>query len=92
MKKQPEPPASDDPPEFEPALKELEQIVEKLEQGDLPLKDSLSVFERGVALSRHCHQMLEQARQTVTVLTDPEDVGSEQAFSSVDPAAGAPDD
>lgn len=92
MKKQPEPPSSDDPPEFESALKELEQLVEKLEEGDLPLKDSLSVFERGVSLSRHCHQMLEQARQTVTVLSDPEDVGTEQAFSPADSGAGTPGD
>ncbi len=74
----------DDLPEFESALKELEQLVEKLENGESSLKDSLSHFERGVALSRHCHRMLEQARQTVTVLSDPDNADSEQPFLASD--------
>lgn len=81
MNTSPDPTPADQLPEFESALNELEQLVEKLENGELSLKDSLVCFERGVALSRHCHRMLEQARQTVTVLSDPDDAGSEQPFS-----------
>lgn len=56
-------------PDFESALKELEALVEQLEGGELALADSLSRFERGVALSRECHDLLEQARLKVTELS-----------------------
>jgi exodeoxyribonuclease VII small subunit len=81
MNSQPDSTPSDELPEFESALNELEELVEKLEDGELSLRDSLSCFERGVTLSKHCHRMLEQARQTVTVLSDPDDAGSEQPFA-----------
>lgn len=68
-------------PDFESSLKELEELVEKLENGELSLQDSLQQFERGISLSRHCHSMLESARQTVTVLTDPDNPDSEIQFS-----------
>ncbi|NBB93483.1 MAG: exodeoxyribonuclease VII small subunit, partial [Gammaproteobacteria bacterium] len=55
--------AASDGPEFESALKELEELVEALESGDLSLSDSLQRFKRGVELSKHCHDMLDQARQ-----------------------------
>lgn len=71
--------------DFESAVKELEALVDALESGDLSLADSLSRFERGVELSRHCHTLLEQARQTVTVLLDPDDPGSERPL---DPERG----
>ena len=67
-------------PDFEDSLKELEELVEKLENDELTLKDSLKQFERGISLSRHCHSMLESARQTVSVLTDPDNPDSEAAF------------
>ena len=47
-----------DTPNFERSLQELEALVEKMEQGDLSLEDSLSHFERGVQLSRTCQQAL----------------------------------
>lgn len=56
-------------PEFEQALAELETVVERLERGDLPLEDALSVFERGVALTRHCQSALKAAQQRVEILT-----------------------
>ena len=55
-------------PDFEKSLKELESLVEKMEQGDLSLEDSLSHFERGVQLSRACQQALKTAEQKVTIL------------------------
>ena len=55
-------------PDFETALRELETLVEKMEQGDLSLEDSLSHFERGVILSRTCQQALKAAEQKVEIL------------------------
>lgn len=68
----------DTPADFESSLQELEALVEQLETRDLSLADSLARFERGVALSRQCQNMLEQARQTVTLLSDPDNPDSEQ--------------
>lgn len=82
MNPRPDDKVADELPEFESALKELENLVAKLEDGELSLSDSLNCFERGVALSKHCHGLLEQARQTVTVLTDPDDGGSERPFAT----------
>ncbi len=70
-------------PDFEASLKELEGLVEALESGELSLADSLDRFKRGVELSRNCHQMLDQARQSVEILTRVDDEGSAQPF---DPA------
>jgi exodeoxyribonuclease VII small subunit len=55
--------------DFEAAMAELEQIVERLEQGDLPLEESLKQFERGVELTRTCQAALRQAEQKVEMLT-----------------------
>ncbi len=55
-------------PDFEAALRELEMLVEKMEQGELSLEDSLSHFERGVKLSRTCQQALKAAEQKVELL------------------------
>lgn len=55
-------------PSFEEALKKLETIVEKLEQGDLALEDSLKLFEEGVALSAACKQELDTAEGKVQML------------------------
>lgn len=54
--------------DFEKALADLESIIEKLEQGDLPLDESLKAFERGVELTRHCQVALKQAEQKVEIL------------------------
>ena len=73
-------------PDFEQSLGELEALVAKLEQGDVPLEDALKTFERGVALTRQCQTALRTAQQKVELLlarngteevvdfpTDPED-------------------
>lgn len=57
-------------PDFEAALAELEALVEKMEQGDLSLDDSLKQFERGVQLTRSCQQALRTAEQKVQVLLE----------------------
>jgi exodeoxyribonuclease VII small subunit len=53
---------------FEVAMAELEELVTKMEQGDLPLDDSLKLFEEGVALTRYCQETLKQAEQKVKML------------------------
>ena len=55
---------------FETALAELESLVGRLEQGDLPLEDSLQQFERGVALVRTCQNTLREAEQKVEQLIE----------------------
>jgi exodeoxyribonuclease VII small subunit len=55
-------------PDFEQSLIELEALVAKLEQGDVPLEDALKTFERGVALTRQCQTALRTAQQKVEVL------------------------
>jgi len=53
---------------FERALARLEEIVQKLEQGDLPLEQSLKLFEEGIRLSRICNSRLEEAERKVEIL------------------------
>ncbi len=48
---------------FEDAMRELEDIVKRLESGDLPLEESLKIFEKGVTLSRFCFNKLEESRK-----------------------------
>jgi len=55
-------------PDFEKSLSELEALVTKLEQGDIPLEEALKTFERGVALTRQCQTALRTAQQKVEVL------------------------
>lgn len=55
-------------PDFETALKRLEEIVKKLENGELSLDSALELFEEGIKLSRFCHTKLEQAERRVEIL------------------------
>ena len=64
---------------FEASLKELEQIVEQLENGDLPLEHSLQLFEQGVRLSRDCQKRLDEAERKVELLLK----DSDGAFSKI---------
>lgn len=57
-----------DAPTFEGALKQLEEIVQKLEKGELPLEESLRLYEEGVRLSRICHAKLEEAEGKIEML------------------------
>ena len=54
--------------DFEKAYQELESIVERMERGEQDLENSLSDFERGVSLMKHCHSKLKDAEQKVDVL------------------------
>ena len=54
--------------DFEKALNRLSAIVSRLEKGDLPLEESLQLFEEGVKLSRYCSDRLEEAERRIDVL------------------------
>ena len=71
-------------PGFEQSLKELESLVEKMEQGDLSLEDSLSHFERGVQMSRACQTALKEAEQKVEILMQKNGQDEITAFDSED--------
>lgn len=58
---------------FEEALARLEAIVMELERGDLPLEDSMRIFEEGIKLSRTCLKMLEDAERRVEILVKDKD-------------------
>ena len=72
--------------DFEAAIAELETIVKKLEEGDLPLETSLQLYERGVQLSRFCHAQLEHAEKRIEILNErgrltpaPADFGADES-------------
>jgi exodeoxyribonuclease VII small subunit len=56
-------------PSFEEALQNLERIVEELEEGNLPLEETLKRFEEGIKLARLCEKKLKQAQKKVSMLT-----------------------
>jgi exodeoxyribonuclease VII small subunit len=54
--------------DFEKSLQELEQLVEKLEHGELPLDEAMKTYERGFSLARECQTALQQAQARVEIL------------------------
>ena len=54
---------------FEEAMRELESVVSKLESGDVPLEDSIKLYERGAALKEHCQKKLAEAEEKVAQIT-----------------------
>ena len=54
--------------DYEAAVKELEALVERLEEGDISLEESLKLYERGVLLTRDCQESLQAAEQKVQML------------------------
>ncbi len=54
---------------FEEAMAELERVVGQLERGDVPLDDSIKLYERGAALKKRCEQKLKEAEEKVHAIT-----------------------
>lgn len=72
---------------FEEAFSSLENIVEKMESGELSLDESLAAFEEAIKLVKFCNSELEQAEQKVRVLTEGSDgVISDKPFVKTDDA------
>ncbi|HEV2558026.1 MAG TPA: exodeoxyribonuclease VII small subunit [Microvirga sp.] len=61
---------------FEKALAELEEIVRRLERGDVPLEDSIMIYERGEALKKHCETLLKKAEARIEKITVGPDGGA----------------
>ena len=84
-------PAQDETPstspisDFEQSLDALEQLVEKMEHGEMSLEDSLAAYERGVGLYRRCQSALEEAELRVRLLSDPQNPASGEPFSAPPP-------
>ena len=66
---------------FEKALAELEDIVRRLERGDVPLEDSIAIYERGEALKKHCEALLKKAEARIEKIT----IGPDGAASGTTP-------
>ncbi|MGN2251088.1 exodeoxyribonuclease VII small subunit [Frateuria edaphi] len=78
-------PASAETPsvaDFEHSLDELEQLVARMEGGELSLDESLASFERGIGLYRHCQQALDKAELRVRLLLDPDAPDDAEPFES----------
>ncbi len=55
---------------FEQAIRQLGEIVEKIERGQIPLQDSLSQYERGMALIKHCKEILQKAEKRIEKISE----------------------
>ncbi len=58
---------------YEESMKELEQVVRELESGELTLEDSITKFENGMKLSKHCTELLENAEKKIAILLESPD-------------------
>ena len=65
-------------------MQSLEDLVARMESGEMTLEESLAAYERGVGLYRRCQSALEQAELRVRLLTDPEQPDSAQPFAGSD--------
>jgi exodeoxyribonuclease VII small subunit len=67
---------------FEEAMDQLEQLVGKLENGDVPLEKAIDLFQEGMKLSHLCSQKLEQVERKIEMLVEENGVLSKKPFSS----------
>ena len=81
-------PVNEAPLDFESAMRDLEELVDRLEQGDLPLEESLAAFERGVLLTRACQTALKEAEQKVEILLKKAGEPVVEEFTPEDSKAG----
>lgn len=70
--------------DFEAALEELERLVERMEEGELSLEESLKTYERGIELSRACQKSLDAAEQRIQILSEKEGAAETQDFHADD--------
>ena len=71
---------------FEQAIKQLEQVVQDLESGDMPLEKAIKTFEEGIQLSKFCSEKLDETEKRITILMQ----GSDGELAEV-PFAGGND-
>ena len=75
-------PAASPVSDFERSLDALEELVEKMEHGEMSLEDSLAAYERGVGLYRRCQAALEEAELRVRLLSDPQNPAAAEPFAA----------
>ncbi|MCG2634340.1 MAG: exodeoxyribonuclease VII small subunit [Gammaproteobacteria bacterium] len=78
-------PQKKSPPDFEKALSELEQLVERLEHEEASLESSLKDFERGIQLTQACQKALDEAEQKIQKLTEENGEFRLEPFADDDP-------
>lgn len=86
-RKPPSTPASSPVADFEHSMQALEDLVARMEAGELSLEDSLAAYEQGVGLYRRCQAALEQAELRVRLLEDPAAPDAARPFDADDPGA-----
>ena len=64
---------------FEEAMEELERIVEKLEEGDVPLEEAINTYKKGMELSKYCHDKLKNVEEQLAEIVL--ENGQKQSFS-----------
>ena len=69
--------------DFEQSMQALEDLVARMESGEMTLEESLAAYERGVGLYRQCQQALEQAELRVRLLTDPAQPEKSEPFAPI---------
>ena len=67
---------------FEEAMKNLEEIVEKLEEGDVPLEEAISIYKQGMDLSRLCHTKLKSVEDQLTQILNED--GQLEGFAALE--------
>ena len=72
--------------DFEQSLQSLEDLVARMESGEMTLEESLAAYERGVGLYRHCQSALEQAELRVRLLSDPANPDDARPFDASEDA------
>ena len=65
---------------FNKGLLQLEEIINKMESGELSLEDSLKYFEEGVKIHRQCHTALTDAEQRISILSENDNYSEEKSF------------
>lgn len=71
---------NDKKPTYDEAAKELENIVNLLEKGELPLEESIKMFEKGISLVRQCNKQLDDIENRITLLVEGKDGLEEKEF------------
>lgn len=67
---------------FEEAMKHLEEIVEKLEEGDVPLEEAITIYKQGMDLSRLCHSKLKSVEDQLTQILNED--GQLEGFAALE--------
>ena len=69
--------------DFNEGLSELEEIIGKMESGDLSLEESLNYFEKGIKLHRQCHSALSSAEQRISVLSEEDNYTEKKSLDDI---------